>query len=269
METYLRETVSFLQNKIETEHDILLILGSGFGRIVDKISVQASISYQDIPHFMRTNAPTHDGNLVSGKIAEKNVLIMQGRFHIYEGYEAAFTTYPVRVSAELGVKLLITTNLSGGINQTFNVGDFMVVEDHIHLSGPSPLIWGVQEDSGKFTDMYEAYSPRLIALCEKSVAELNISLHRGVLAYLTGPAFETRAELRMLKTLGADAVGWSLVPEALEARRRGIDVLGLACISDISNPEKMVPVDLEELYQVGSDKADTLFELLEDFIGRL
>lgn len=264
-----KETVRFLSDKIKESVDILIILGSGFGKVINKINVKVKIPYYEIPYFVKTNAPSHEGNFVFGKMAGKNVLVMQGRFHVYEGYEVRLTTYPVCITAELGIKKMITTNLSGGINDSFRIGEFMVVEDHMNLSGVNPLIWNTQESPGKFIDMFEAYSPRLISLVEKSASEVNIPLRKGVLAYLTGPNFETKAELRMLKFLGADAVGWSLVPEVLEARKYGIEVLGIICISDISKPEKLVPVNLEEIYQTGTEKADVFFTLLNNFIGKL
>ncbi|MBU0477581.1 purine-nucleoside phosphorylase [bacterium] len=265
----MTKTLNFLRDRIKTVPEILIILGSGFAKVADKMKIRVEIPYQDIPHFKKTSAPTHSGNLIAGKINGRDVLVMQGRYHVYEGYEISFTTYPVRVAAELGVKKLITTNLSGGINENFNIGDFMLVKDHLNVSGVNPLIWDSGRTSGQFTDMYEAYSSHLIRLLERSASELGITLHKGVLAYLTGPNFETRSELKMLKLLGADAVGWSLVPEVLEARRYGMDVLGIVCISDLSNPDSFNPVNLEEIYQIGKEKADTLFLLLASFMSKL
>ncbi len=269
MENNLSDTVRFIRNQTEIIPEILIILGSSLGKVAEKIDFNNRIPFQNIPHFTRTRAPMHAGNLVFGRIADKEVMIMQGRYHVYEGLAIADTTYPVCMAAELGVKRLITTNLSGGINKDLNVGDLMIVEDHINLSGVNPLVWDLNKIPGDFTDMYKAYSPNLIRLLGKAASELSVPLQRGVLAYLTGPNFETRAELRMLKILGADAVGWSMVPEVLVARRYGMDVLGLSCISDISDPDRFDVVNLEMLYKAGFDKTDSLFSLLEGFISKL
>jgi len=263
----IKATTVFLREKIKTIPSVLLILGSGFTKLAEKIEVRIDIPFQRIPGLVKTNAPTHTGRLLVGRIAGKEVLIMQGRYHAYEGYEADFIAYPVRVAADLGVKTLITTNLSGGINEAFKVGDFMAITDHLNLSGKNPLFWTTEESGAKFIDMYQGYSPQLIDRIDKSAAKIGITLRKGVLAYLTGPNFETKAELKMLKLLGADAVGWSLVPEVMEARRQGMEVLGIVCISDISNPENFQPVNLKKIYQAGEDKAAVLLSLLENFLS--
>lgn len=264
----MKETLSFLNGKIGPVPEVLIILGSGLTKMVESVEVKTDIPYEDVPFFKKTNAYTHKGHIIAGKLGNNNVLIMQGRYHVYEGYDAGFTAFPVKVAAELGVKKLITTNLSGAINGSFKIGDFMVVEDHLNLSGVNPLIWNSEKDSAKYTDMYQAYSPKLIARLEKAALELNIGLHKGVLAYLTGPNFETRAELRMLKLLGADAVGWSMVPEVLEARRSGMEVLAIACISDISDPERFGAVNLEKIYHTAAKRAGALLSLLSLFIKK-
>lgn len=268
-EPSLKDTLRFLRKKVSVVPEDLIILGSGLTRMVKRVKVKIDIPYQRIPGFKKTNAPTHPGHLIVGKINKREALIMQGRYHVYEGYEASFTTYPVRALAALGVRRLITTNLSGGINPSFRKGDFMVVEDHLNLSGVNPLIWNSKQPKRQFTDMHKAYSPRLIKLLGKVALERKIVLRKGVLAYLTGPNFETQAELKALKLLGADAVGWSLIPEVLEARRYAVEVLGLVCISDISQPENFGPVDLDEIYRIGEKKAEELFLLLEGLIDRL
>jgi purine-nucleoside phosphorylase len=240
---------------------VLIILGSAFGSIAECLTVEKKIPFRKIPGFPKVSAPTHSGNLLFGKMGRCPVLVAQGRSHVYEGHPVEATTAPVRLAGDLGIKIMITTNLAGGVNPGFEAGDFMVVEDHINLTGQTPLFWN-GKDKGVFTDMFEAYSPRLMDLLHKGAASKGISLQRGVLAFTTGPSFETRAELKMLKLLGVDAVGWSLVPEVLEARRLGIESCGLACISDKADPDAMRPVDLEKLYQTGFDKAAELQELL-------
>jgi len=268
MENKIAETLKFIREIIEITPEILIILGSSLGKVADNIERKIIIPFMNIPHFRKTTALSHRGNLIFGEIAQKKVMVMQGRYHVYEGYDASFTTYPVRIASHMGIKKLITTNLSGGINDALEIGDFMVIEDHINLSGTNPLIW-TEALEKKYVDMYNAYTPELIRLLELSASELKINLKKGILAYLTGPNFETRAELRMLKMLGADAVGWSIVPEVLEARRCSMEVLGIACISDLSNPKTFNPVYLDRLYQTGEDKSYTLFSLLVNLINKL
>lgn len=247
---------------------VLIILGSSFSAIVNDMTIEKNIPFSEMPGLPKATAPMHSGNLIFGKIEGCDVLIMQGRLHVYEGYPIHVTTYPVRFSATLGIKKMITTNLSGGINPAFEKGDLMVVEDHINLSGQTPLTWN-SEQQGSFTDMYEAYSLKLISLLARTAMKSGIKLHKGVLAYLTGPSFETRAELRMLRILGADAIGWSLVPEILEARRCGMEACGIVCISDIADPDRFQPVDLDGLYNVGLSTLPILKKLLFEFILQL
>jgi purine-nucleoside phosphorylase len=265
----IKETVDFLKGKLKDMPDVLIVLGSSLGSVADAVKNPLSIPYEDIPYFKTPTAHTHSGNVVFGEMGDKNVMVMRGRFHVYEGFDISETTYPVRVAAELGVRSMITTNLSGGIRKDLNVGGFMAVTDHINLSGANPLIFGANEEERKLVDMYEAYDPKLIALLEEAAQGLDIVIRKGVLAYLTGPNFETGAELRMLGALGADAVGWSLVPEVLEARRSGLRSLGIACISDISDPERFGPVDLDHLYESGQEMAGSLTALLEAVLHRI
>jgi purine-nucleoside phosphorylase len=232
--------------------------------VAECLIAKQRIPFNDIVGLPKASAPTHLGNFIFGKMGRHDVLIIQGRLHVYEGFPIKLTTYPVRIASGLGIEKLILTNLSGGINPDFRVGDLMVVTDHINLSGLTPLIW----DKGRphtFTDMQDAYSPRLISLIGKSAKKLGIRLRKGVLAYFPGPSFETKAELNMLRILGADAVGWSLVPEVLEARRYEIEACGIACISDTADR----PVDLGAIYRAGFNNSQNLKRLIFEFITGL
>jgi len=267
----IREKVTaaadYIRHQTELQPEVAIILGSAFSELADSVETEIRVAFDAIPHFPVPNAPTHAGNLVLGTTAGKKVMLLQGRCHAYEGYDLSQTTFPVIVAAAMGVKTLITTNLCGGINPEFKTGDFMVIEDHINLGGVNPLQWTDQLPPGRFTDMFQAYAPDLIQCLAGIAQRLQIKLQRGVLAYLQGPSFETRAELIMLKGLGADAVGWSVVPEVLVARRYDMRVLGLSCISDISNPQQFSPVDLDALYQVGLDKTPLLRRLLQELVA--
>lgn len=268
MKQRIEETLAFLKSRTKLDPQILIILGSGFGEIAKKINADIIIPYSEIPYFRKAKAPTHEGNLVFGRWHRKQVMIMQGRIHAYEGYDSMDLMYPVRIAGELGVKLLITTNLSGGINENFKVGDIMLVEDHINLSGINFLAGYAIEGKTEFVDMFEAYSPRLIILFEEVARSKGFNIHRGVLAYLTGPAFETQAELKFFKMIGANAVGWSIVPEVLMARRIGMEVIGICYISDISDPERVGPVYIKEIFEAGLKKSKELYSILDLFISQ-
>jgi purine-nucleoside phosphorylase len=198
------------------------------------------------------------------------VMALQGRVHLYEGYSAYEAAYPIRVAAQLGAKIFIGTNLSGGISPSLRVGDFMAVTDHINFSGQNPLI-GVRNDKGEvpFLDMTWAYDRALLRVLKKAAAKARVGLKQGVLAYLPGPVFETPAELLFLRKAGASAVGWSLVPEVIMARHARMRVCALVCISDITNPADPRPVDVDEIFATGARSADTLSAVLSGFLPQL
>jgi len=261
------EAVRFIKKNTKVRPEILIILGSGLGELANKIDRASSLSYSQIPHFKNTGVWTHKGELIFGALSGKKIMIMQGRTHVYEGHSAAEVAFPVMAASGLGAKMLINTNLSGGISKNFNIGEFMLISDHINLSGHNPLI-GFKNLRGRtsFVDMCEAYSPRLLSLMQKAASRLKIKLHKGVLAYLTGPSFETPAELRFLKSIGTHAVGWSIVPEVIMARSLGMEVLGISCISDLSDPDRPLPVNLEGIFKVGIKKSKELHALLAEFL---
>jgi purine-nucleoside phosphorylase len=235
MITKIQEAASFLRSKIGEQPQIGLILGSGLGVLADLIEKPIIIDYAKIPHFPVSTVEGHAGELVVGSIQGKQVLIMKGRFHAYEGYGVETVSFPVRVMKELGVQTLIVTNAAGGVNTSYEVGDLMVISDHLNLTSRNPLIGPNENDLGvRFPDMSEAYSRRLRKLAHQVAESQSFSLREGVYAGLLGPSYETPAEIRMLRTLGADAVGMSTVPEVIIARHAGLEVLGFSCISNMA-----------------------------------
>lgn len=251
------ETASFIASRIVNRPNIGIILGSGLGSLADEVKEdRIEIPYSEIPNFPTSKVEGHGNKLIIGKIYDKNVIIMQGRFHYYEGYELDEVTFPIRVFALLGIEQLIVTNAAGGINKKFKPQDLMIINDHINISGLSPLRGGNEDVFGeRFPSMTDAYSPRLIELAKdvaslkafdeefdkkamrkaKEGYDLTIDLQEGVYAFMTGPQYETKAEIKMLETIGADAVGMSTVPEVIVARHMGIEVLGISCITNVTS----------------------------------
>ncbi|MCD1260729.1 purine-nucleoside phosphorylase [Paenibacillus athensensis] len=231
----IREAAAYIRKEIGADPQIGLILGSGLGVLADLIEHPTVVPYSSIPHFPVSTVEGHAGELVAGQIQGKQVLIMKGRFHAYEGYGVETVSFPVRVMKELGVATLIVTNAAGGINTSYNVGDLMVISDHLNMTFRNPLIGPNDNALGvRFPDMSEAYSRRLRTLAHDVAAKMDFSLQEGVYVGLLGPNYETPAEIRMFRTLGADAVGMSTVPEVIVARHAGIEVLGFSCISNMA-----------------------------------
>jgi len=233
--TKIMNTVEYIREKLPGQAELGLILGSGLGALAEELSEKVIIPYKDIPHYPESTVQGHAGQLVYGTLEGKKVLVMQGRFHYYEGYSMAQVTYPVRVMQKLGVNTLVVTNAAGGVNRSFTPGDLMLIQDHINLMGTNPLL-GPNEDTfgPRFPDMSEAYNRELQALAEKVAADHGFSLQRGVYAGLTGPSYETPAEIRYLTVIGADAVGMSTVPEVIVANHGGMRVLGISCITNMA-----------------------------------
>ena len=236
-----KQAADFIQSQTGHQPTIGLILGSGLGPLAEQIEAADVIPYDTIPHFPVSGAPGHAGKLIVGKLAGKTVMAMQGRTHLYEGYSAQHLTLPVRVMQVLGVKTLLVTNAAGGINRNFQKGDLMLIMDHLNLvglGGQSPLRGpNLAEFGPRFPSMTHAYAPQLIALAHRVAARLNLSLQEGVYAYVAGPAFESPAEIRFLKTIGADAVGMSTAPEVVVANHGGMRVLGISSITNMTIQE--------------------------------
>jgi len=262
MDSYKRqvsETVKYLSTRIDTRPGIGLLTGTGLGEITRSMEITKSFAYQDLPHFPVSTVQSHTGRLLFGRIQKRAVMVMQGRIHLYEGYSAREVTFPIRVMQELGVKTLILTNAAGGLNLTFAAGDIMIIRDHINLTGANPLVgpneatWGI-----RFPDMTRAYDATLAALAENAGREKHINLKTGVYVGLKGPSLETPAEVRFLKTIGADAVGLSTVQEVIAAVHAGMKVLGLSTITNINNPDRPAPATLEEIIAVAEAAAPNL-----------
>lgn len=231
----MHDTIQFLKSKIKVIPQVGLVLGSGLGILAEEIRKSIIIPYEDIPAFPKSTVEGHQGQLVIGELNKVPVLTMQGRFHYYEGYKMDKVTFPIRVMQSLGIKKLIVTNAAGGINLSFQSGTLMLITDHINLMGTNPLIGQNLEDFGpRFPDMTEAYSLRLRTIATNVAQELNIKLREGVYAAVTGPSYETPAEIKFLRTIGADAVGMSTVPEVIVANHGGMEVLGISCITNMA-----------------------------------
>ena len=232
----VQEAAAYIKEKLGGRApEIAITLGSGLGDLADHLVDAVQIPYGEIPHFPVSTVAGHKGQFVVGKLEGREVLCMQGRFHYYEGYDLKQVTLPVRVMKLLGISTLIVTNAAGGINTGFRPGNLMLIEDHLNLTGENPLIGENLEAFGdRFFDMTVAYDAEYRALAEQLAAELNIPLQKGVYAWLTGPNYETPAEIRYLRAIGADAVGMSTVPEVLVARHSGLRVCGISCITNLA-----------------------------------
>lgn len=230
MNKLLDKTIRYIKSKTRLKPEIGLIMGSGLGSSVGDVMTDViSIEYSSIPHFITSSVCGHNNQLLVGKIAGKAVLVMSGRFHYYEGYDLKNITYPVRVMGKMGVRTLIVTNASGAVNKTFSAGEFMVISDHINFMGNNPLI-GDCSRQHDFLDMSVSYDSDLISLAVKCACTLKIRVHKGVYMAVAGPLYETPAEVKMARSIGADVIGMSTVPEVIVARDEGMRVLGISCI---------------------------------------
>ncbi|NMB32997.1 MAG: purine-nucleoside phosphorylase [Clostridium sp.] len=230
-----KETAAYIENRIQGAANIAIILGSGLGPLADEINDVIEIDYKDIPNFPDTTVKGHEGKLIYGFLGGKRVIAMKGRFHYYEGNDVSQVAFPIRVFSALGIKSLIVTNASGGINRAFNAGDLMIIRDHISFFAPSPLRGkNVDEFGFRFPDMSKAYDPGLIEVCKKVADRIRVPVREGIYAFAQGPMYETPAEIRALAGLGADAVGMSTVPEVIIARHSGMNVLGVSCITNMA-----------------------------------
>jgi purine-nucleoside phosphorylase len=246
----IQNAAQFLKGKYEKSPKIGLILGSGLGVLADEIENPVKIAYSDIPDFPVSTVEGHAGQLVFGTIHDIDVVAMQGRFHFYEGYSLEKVTFPVRVMKELGVEILIVTNAAGGVNESFTPGDLMIITDHINNMGTNPLIGANDSKLGvRFPDMSEAYNKELRALAKQISEKLNIPTQEGIYVGNTGPTYETPAEVRMIRTLGGDAVGMSTVPEVIVARHAGMKVMGISCISNMAAGILDQPLNHEEVIE--------------------
>lgn len=259
----IQEAANYIKGKTAVVPEIGLILGSGLGVLADLIEGGISISYHDIPHFPVSTVEGHEGELLIGQIAGRSVVMMKGRFHMYEGYGPETTAFPVRVMKELGIQSLLVTNAAGGVNTSFVPGDLMLITDHLNLTGRNPLIGPNDAALGvRFPDMSTAYSPRLIKVAQEAAASLNFEFKQGVYAGVLGPCYETPAEIRMLRTLGADAVGMSTVSETIVARHAGLEVLGISCITNMAAGILDQPLDHTEVMETADQVREHFLKLV-------
>ncbi len=264
------EATAEIRQKTKLTPTIGIILGTGLGKMAHEIVPEVVVPYDDIPHFPLSTVESHHGKLIIGTLAGKPVVAMQGRFHYYEGYSMQEITFPVRVMKALGVEILLVSNACGGLNPLYRKADIMIIDDHINLLGDNPLIGENDDDLGpRFPDMSEPYSQRLIALAERVALENQIKVQKGVYVAVSGPNLETRAEYRFLRTIGADVVGMSTIPETIVARHAGMEVLGLSIITDECFPEALVPVSVAEILEIAGRAEPLLTKLLVDVVGKL
>ncbi|MBW2490400.1 MAG: purine-nucleoside phosphorylase [Deltaproteobacteria bacterium] len=264
------ETVQFLKSYIKKTPQIGLMTGTGLGEITKFLDKSVSFEYKDIPHFPVSTVKSHHGRLLFGDMCGEQLMAMQGRFHLYEGYSPLEVSFPIRVMQELGVKVLILSNAAGGLNPKYTEGDIMIIIDHINLTGLNPLI-GPNEDSWgiRFPDMTDAYDKELIKLAETAGRDEDIQLQKGVYVGLKGPSLETCSEVRFLRTIGADAVGFSTIQEVIAAVHAGIKVLGLSIITNIHDPDNPKPITAEEVIAVADEAAPRLEAIIKNVVATL
>ena len=261
------ETARFLSSCYASPPEIGLFTGTGLGDIAKMVSIDQSVAYEKIPHFPTSTVESHSGNLLFGSLAGRSLMVMQGRFHLYEGYSAREVTFPVRVMQQLGIKALIVTNASGGVNQSFTPGDIMIIEDHINLTGENPLVGpNVDAWGDRFPDMMAAYDNHLADLAHNSAADSQMAVRSGVYAGFKGPSLETPAEVRYLQAIGADAVGFSTVMEVIAAVHAAIPVLGLSLVTNVHRPDAPVPATMADILETANRAAPGLEKIVSGVI---
>lgn len=268
MYTSIQETANWLRNKMPNHPQTAIILGSGLGKLAEEIKYPFRIPYQDIPNFPTSTVEGHNGQLIFGKLGDKDIMAMEGRFHYYEGYSLKEVTFPVRVMNELGIKTLFVSNAAGGINPDFEIGDLMIITDHINALPENPLRGKNYPDGPRFLDMHEAYSHTLIEQALKIAAEKNIRIRQGIYLATQGPTYETPAEYHMFRIWGADAVGMSTVPEVIVARHCGMACFGISIITDLGVPGKIVSVSHEEVQRAAEAVQPIMADLMREMINR-
>ncbi len=270
----LREMISEATEYIRTEADLIpnigIILGTGLGSLVEGIEITATVEYGDIPHFPVSTVESHAGRLLFGMLRSRPVVAMQGRFHHYEGYSMKQVTFPIRVMKELGIETLIVSNACGGLNPQFSRGDIMIISDHINLLGDNPLIGPNDDQIGdRFPDMYNCYDKDLRNIAENVALDLKIPVRKGVYVSVSGPNLETAAEYRFLRTIGADVVGMSTVPEVIAARHQKTKVLAFSIITDMGLPDALGPCSLDEIIATAAQTEPKLRDLIAGCVERL
>ncbi len=264
----IQETAEFLKSKMRTSPETAIILGTGLGSLVNEITEKYEIEYKDIPNFPLSTVEGHSGKLIFGKLGDKEIMAMQGRFHFYEGYSMKEVTFPVRVMRELGIKTLFVSNAAGGMNPEFIIGDLMIITDHINMFPEHPLRGKNIPYGDRFPDMSTAYDKELIAKAKEIAAEKGIRIVEGVYLGTQGPTFETPAEYRMFRRMGGDAVGMSTVPEVIVARHCGIRVFGISVITDLGLEGIVVECSHEEVQKAADEAQPKMTTIFREIINR-
>jgi purine-nucleoside phosphorylase len=266
----INTTVAFLQEKGFTSPQVGIVLGTGLGQLVDHLELELAVNYSDIPNFPISTVEFHSGKLLYGTLEGKKTIIMQGRFHLYEGYTLQEITFPVRVLKALGITSLLVSNAAGAINLSYKKGDLMLLDDHINLQGGSPLAFKNVSDFGeRFTDMCAPYDAKLNDKMLAIAKANNITLHKGIYASVVGPQLETRAEYRYLKIIGADAVGMSTVPEVIVANHLQLPVIAVSVLTDECDPENLKPVNIPEIIAIAGEAEPKMITLFKALVGQL
>jgi purine-nucleoside phosphorylase len=270
MSERIKDTARWIRKRIPDNFDAAIILGSGLSHLADQIEIKHQIPYREIPGFPISTVEGHEGILVAGSFAGLNVLALKGRFHFYEGYPMAEVVYPIRVFHQLGIRLLVLSNAAGGMNPLFHVGDIMVITDHINLMGTNPLIGKNDDEFGpRFPDMSQVYDINLRKMILEAGRAKNIPLQQGVYAGVTGPTYETPAEYRYIRIVGADAVGMSTVPEAIVAKHAGMKILALSVITDLGIEGKIHEISHQEVLTAASLAEPSITSLLKEVFSEL
>jgi purine-nucleoside phosphorylase len=266
----VKEAAAFIRRTLPSQTRIALILGTGLGRLADDIDEVSVIEYDDIPHFPVSTVESHHGRLIVGSLDDEPVVAMQGRFHLYEGYDAGEVTFPIRVLGELGIEILLISNAAGGMNPIFRRADLMLITDHVNLQGVSPLSGPNNDAWGpRFLDMSEPYDTDLRDLAEKAALSAGIKLQQGVYCAVTGPNLETKAEYRFLRRIGADAVGMSTVPEVIVARHMGMRCMAVSVITDECFPDTLEEVSIADVLAAAAQAEPGLSEIFRSVVRRL
>ena len=267
---FIKETVDYLKDKGFEKPEVGIILGTGLGQLIDAVEILKEVSYNHIPNFPTATVEFHKGKLIYGNLGGKKVIVMQGRFHIYEGYTLQDVTYPVRVMQQLGISTLLVSNAAGAINLDFKKGELMLIDDHINLQGSSPLaVRGIEQMGERFVDMSAPYDTNINATFKSIAKTKNITLHQGVYASVVGPQLETRAEYRMLKIIGADAVGMSTVPEVIVANHLKLKVAAVSVLTDECDPDNLKPVNIAEIIAMAEKAEPDMVALFKTLIETL
>ena len=266
----IKETTDFIFAKTGAKPDYGIVLGSGLGGLVNEITIEHALEYTSIPNFPVSTVKGHGGKLIFGKLGGKNVIALQGRFHFYEGYTMKEVTFPIRVMIALGVKSLLLSNASGGMNPDYQIGDIVIIHDHINLLQSNPLIGKNYDELGpRFPDFSEPYDHELLKIALNAANSLNILVHQGVYAAMSGPTFETPAEYRYLRIIGADAVGMSTVPEAIVARHSSMRVFAVSIITDLGGMDEVMPVSHEEVIEAANKAEPKMTAIIKKILSEI